>query len=263
MDLRSDGLGARPAAYQQILPEEWGRALPGPKGVIIVYDGGTDIRDPVYNALCTMHPKRPVVLVRSQTRRIPVFLERFFVVSLFDNSEFSHFGTSDFSYYQPDPRTLSGYVRVRRAFLARAKRPKDSRRRGFAFFSYSGQDKAQVCERLVPALAANDIGFFDYRFSERLDHTKLLDEIERRVERCAVMVVYATTWWAGSQYTQLEVELAVSKGRPIVAVQPPIGAARLEFPATPCTFGGGEEAEAKALREAIELATGRPLPCDA
>ena len=130
-------------------------------------------------------------------------------------------------------------------------------RRGYAFISYAGPDKPAVCDRLVPALAANDVGFFDYRFTERLIEDRLQEEIERRIHQCAVVIVYSTLRWPGSPFTLLERRLALTMGKPIVAVLPALQAAPFELPVTTCAFGLEAAADREAIGKAIELATGR------
>jgi TIR domain len=223
---------------------------PQAKGLVIVYDGRTWIESPAYEALVAIHPQRPVVFVRSRTKRFAPDIERFTPVPLFDTSTFSH--------CQPGDGVLSGYALVIEA-LGGAKPAQDTRRRGYAFISYAGPDKQAVCDRLVPALAANDIGFFDYRFTERLDESRLHEEIERRIGRCAVLVVYSTVRWRGSPYTTLELELASKMGKPCIAVLPKVESAPLASAVSACAFEEDSEGDRDALGRAVELATGQKL----
>lgn len=174
MDLRSDGIPAHPVALEKLVSADWKGGLAAVSGLVIIYDGQTWITEDLEAALCDMHPIRPVVFARSRGSRFnPGFL-RFHVVPLFEGQTFS--------YYQPVGRNRAGYARVI-DFLGGPTPVKDARKRGFAFLSYSSRDRRFVDELLVPALAACDIGFFDYRFTERLDERKLDDEIKRRIKR--------------------------------------------------------------------------------
>ena len=249
MDLRSDGIDAHPVAIDQVSNAEWTERLPGAKGVVVVYDGRTWIEEPAYGALFAIHPERRVVFVRSRTSRFAPDFAQFPVVPLFDATEFSH--------YQPNG--LSGYKLVVEEFGV-PKPAKGVARRGFAFLSYAGADKLQVSERLVPALALNEIGIFDYRFTARLNEAKLDREIQRHLRRSALLVLYATDKWPNSSYTLLERKLACEMKRPIVAVLPAVGAAHLDFPATRCCFGADPKDDAVLLRTAIEEALGKQLP---
>ncbi|GEM_PF-6675915 len=245
MDLRSDGIAARPLALDQLREQDWQARLAGATGLVIVYDSQTWITDVILDALREMHPARPVVVVRRGTRRLAPEFDRFHVVPLFDEDTFSH--------YQPYDQEVGGYATVIQ-FLGGGTPARDSQRRGFAFLSYSGKDKQAINERLVPALAANDIGFFDYRFTERLDARKLPLQIERRIKQCALVLVYASSRWPGSEYTLLEKDLAQGLGRPIVAVEPEGDAVQLDVPATVCRFGRAGETDTAALSAAIHEA---------
>lgn len=248
MDLRSDGVQARPIEMERISAGDWQAGLPGVEGLVVVYDGRTWIQEPMYSALFAVFQDRPVVFVRSRSSRFAPDFMQFVVVPLFDGTAFSHY----------QPQGLSGYKLVVEA-LGVFSLPRDARRRGFAFISYAGADKQEVHERLVPALAANNIGFFDYRFTARLDERRLEREIERRVQRSAVLVLYATSRWPTSPYTMLERAIAEEMGRPIVAVLPSGAGNSLEFSGTHCRFGRNAEKNASALRSAIEQAVGAKL----
>lgn len=252
MDLRSDGVQARPVGVERISAADWEARLPGVEGLVVVYDGRTWIQEPMYSALFAISPDRPVVFVRSRSSRFAPDFMQFLVVPLFDDTTFNHY----------QPQGLSGYKLVVEA-LGIFRPPRDARRRGFAFVSYAGTDKQEVHERLVPALAANDVGFFDYRFTARLNERRLEREIERRVQRSAVLVLYATNRWPASPYTALERALAEEMGRPIVAVLPSDTDNSLDFGGTHCRFEGDAESNASALRSAIEQAIGAKLPSNA
>lgn len=249
MDLRSDGIDAHPVELGEITDEEWYARLPGATGLVVVYDGRTSIVEPAYGALFSIHPDRPVVFVRSRPKRLAPAFEGFSPVPLFDATGFSHY----------QPQDLSGYKLVVEV-LGIPKPAKDARRRGFAFLSYAGVDKEVVSERLVPALAANNIGFFDYRFTTRLNEVRLATNIERHIRRSALLILYATKNWQRSSYTMMERDLACELERPVVAVIPPFRKPRLGFHATRCSFGNDANGDAAALREAIEDALGKELP---
>src|SRR5579862_9684730 len=127
MDLRSDGIPARPAALEKLGLGDWRQGLPGVTGVVIIYDGQTWITAEVEAALRAMHPTRPVVFARSQTSRFNPDFDRFYVEPVFE--------APTFSYYQPNDNR-SGYARVV-DYLGGRTPVRDSRKRGFAFLSYS------------------------------------------------------------------------------------------------------------------------------
>jgi hypothetical protein len=244
MDLRSDGIDAHPVELAKITDEEWRAKLPAATGLVVVYDGRTWIREPAYGALDAIYSdRRPVVFVRSRTSRFAPDFQKFFVVPLFDTTSFSHY----------QPQGLSGYKLVVEAF-GKPRPARDSRRRGFAFLSYAGRDKQAICDRLVPALEANNIGLFDYRFTARLNEAKLDANIERHIRRAALLILYATKSWTGSPHTLLERDLARKLQRPIVAVTPTLRLPHLGFLVTRCRFGNDPSDDAAALREAIEEA---------
>jgi hypothetical protein len=247
MDLGSNSITARPVGLENLTTDDWATYLPSATGLVIVYDGQTPITERMQGVLHEMHPKCPVVFVRSRTSRFPPELFVFYVVPLFEGR------TS--SYYQPHRKGRGGFADVI-GFLGGGTPAKDTRRPGFAFLSYSSRDRPFVNEQLVPALAACNIGFFDYRFTERLNERNLKEEIERRIKRCALMVACTSGNWRNSKYAILECTLARKLGRPIVAVTPRREATALAFPATTCLFRGKPEADRVALKRAI----GRALP---
>lgn len=126
--------------------------------------------------------------------------------------------------------------------------------------SYAGVDKEAICERLVPALAANNIGLFDYRFTARLNEARLAANIERHIRRAGLLILYATKSWQSSRYTLLERDLACKLKRPIVAVLPSFRVPQLSFLVTRCRFRNDASGDAAALRKAIEEALGKELP---
>lgn len=247
MDLSSGGIPARPLALGAISDSDWETNLPAVNSLVIVYDGQTQITDTMEKTLDKMHPTRPVVFVRTSTSRFPDYLN-FHVVLACD--------MRGFSYYQSQRGRRGGIADVI-LFLGGGKRPRDSRRRGFAFVSYSSNDRAFINEGLVPALAACDVGFFDYRFTERLNERKLDDEIDRWIGQSAVVIVCASSSWPMSRYTRLEKTLARRNGRPIVAVFPPGDECELHFAAIHCRFRGMPDEDAAELGKAIEVAISR------
>jgi hypothetical protein len=241
MDLRSDGIPAHPAALEKIGPSDWQQGLSGVTGLVVIYDGQTWITADVEAALCAMHPTRPVVFARSRTSRFNPDFQRFYVVPVFDGQTFS--------YYQPN-EDRSGYARVV-DFLGGRVPVKDSRKRGFAFLSYSSKDRQFVNELLVPALARCNIGFFDYRFTERLNERRLDDEIQRRIKRCAVIIAHTSSNWDTSKFTDLEARLGGEHGKPIVGVSQqgePVGG---PLTRTACVFTENADGNSKALIKAI------------
>jgi hypothetical protein len=243
MDLCSDGIPAHPTALEKLVPSDWREGLPAVTGLVIIYDGQTWITKDVEASLCAMHPMRPVVFARSQGSRFnPDFL-RFHVVPLFEGLTFS--------YYQPHGKSRTGYARVV-DFLGGPMPVRDSRKRGFAFLSYSSKDRRFVDEHLVPALAGCNIGFFDYRFTERLDERRLEHEIERRIKQCAFIIAHRSANWDKSKFTDLEARLAQEHGKPIVAVSQLGEAVSRQLTRTACAFTSARDWNSKELLKAIE-----------
>jgi hypothetical protein len=245
MDLRSEGIAAHPIALENLTAEDWQDRIPASPGLVIVYDGQTRISEEIYGALCEIHPTRPVVFVRSRTTRFAPEFEKFYVVPLFEGQKFPH--------YQPHRKGRGGWADVV-AFLGGGTRPKDKRRRGFAFLSYSSKDRTFIDEQLVPALEACDIGLFDYQFTERLDEKKLEQELERGIKRCSFVIAYISANWRSSKVTTLESSLAQKLGRPVVSIAHLDDAAALGFPTIPCKFMGELKSDVVALKEAIDKA---------
>jgi hypothetical protein len=245
MDLRSEGIDAHPIAQENLTGDDWLARFRATPGFVIVHDWW--ISQEILEALGEIHretdPKRPVVVVRSGTRRFPPELEQFHVVSLFEGQRFPH--------YQPYRKNHGGWAYVT-GFLGGGTRPKDKRRRGFAFLSYSSRDRTFINEKLVPALEACDIGFFDYQFTEHLDEKKLEHELERAIRRCALVIAYTSAHWRNSNTTTREGSLAQQIGRPIVSIAPVEVA--LGFPTIPCQFRGDSKTNEVELKKAIQLA---------
>jgi TIR domain len=245
MDLRSEGIEARPLALNTLAKDDWGNLGSTVAGLVIVYDGQTFISEAIQSVLRKMHPHRPVVFVRSRTSRFfPDFLE-FHSVPLFEDRTFS--------YYQPHRKGRGGFADVIR-YLGGGTRVKDHRRRGFAFLSYSSSDRVVVYEQLVPALAACNIGFFDYRFTERLDERNLEHDIERHIERSAIVVAYASTNWWHAEWTDYERTVARKIGRPVLAVMLDDQDVANDFPLISCRFSSDPEAHKIEMQRAIRQA---------
>jgi hypothetical protein len=242
MDLRSEGIDAHPFAREN-LTGDWLARFPDSTGFVVVYDEGW-INEEIFGPLSKIHPKPPVVFVRSGTRRFPPEFEQFYVVSLFEGQRFP--------YYQPHRKNRGGWADVV-GFLGGGTPPKDKRRRGFAFLSYSSRDRAFIENELVPALEACDIGFFDYRFTERLDEGKLEDELERGIRRCALVIAYTSANWGSSATTRLESLRAQQIGRPIISITS-VADPALDFPTIPCQFKGDSKTDEVELKKAIHLA---------
>jgi hypothetical protein len=244
MDLRSDGIDARPIALETITENDWQQRLPGVTGLVIIYDGRTWIVEEVEAALRDIDPARPVVFARSGGNKLsPSFDLRFHSVALFD--------APSFSYYQPR-KGRGGRADVV-GYLGGPFPVKDARKRGFAFLSYSSQDRTFIDATLVPTLASCDIGFFDYRFTDQLDERKLAHEIERRVKRCALIVEHISKNWPNSEYTVFEHRLAKQHRKPIIAATDratPIN----EDAAIVCVLTEDLEANSRTLMQAIGIA---------
>jgi len=245
MDLRSAGISAHPTALEKLVPSDWQKRLPGVTGLVIIYDGQTWIVEDVEAALLDMHPDRPVVFVRSQPSRFNPDFQRFHVAPAFEAGTFSH--------YQPHQKHWGGYVSVIE-YLSGKLPVKDARKRGFAFVSYSSKDRLFIDEVLVPALAACNIGFFDYRFTERLDERKLHEEIERRIKRCALIIACTSRDWHESKHTGLETRLAGKLGKPVVAVTRVGEPVPQEFTCTACVFTRDASRDSQELMKAVGAA---------
>jgi len=246
MDLRSDGIPAHPFALEKLEPTDWQQGLPAVTGLVIIYDGQTWINEDVEAVLSAIQQTgRPVVFGRSRTTRFnPDFELRFRkVVPLFEGLTFS--------YYQPHGRDRAGYARVV-DFLGGPTPVRDSRKRGFAFLSYSSKDRRFVNELLVPALAACNVGFFDYRFTERLDERKLDYEIKRRIRRCALIIAHTSGNWSESNYTVLEARLAEELRKPIVGVTQLNEIVGWQSTRTACVFTRDSDWNSKELIKAID-----------
>jgi TIR domain len=251
MDLRSEGIEAIPAALKDLKPEEISNRFLAAAGLVIIYDGMTWITEQLQAALREVRATRPVVFLRSRTSRFAPGLLEFHVVPIFEGQTFS--------YYQPHSKGRGGFADLV-GFLGPHKRPTDRRRRGFAFLSYSSKDRAIVYERLVPALATCNIGFFDYRFTERLDERKLGREIERHIKSSAIVVAYVSaTWRTDRHWIDRERTLAQQLSRPIVAVTAPGEEAKFDLQIVPCPLGSSLRTDSvrleRAIRKALNAAT--------
>jgi len=124
--------------------------------------------------------------------------------------------------YQTDPAFLRpGHTFVAEAFGV-GPDPGGEARRGYVFVSYRGKqtdDVAWVANGIVPALAEQGFGLFDYRATEELDERHILAEHDRWLERCAAFLVVATDNWHSSKYTRYELRTARALGRPVIAVR--------------------------------------------
>src|SRR5262245_4900779 len=253
MDLRSEGFAATPIPLTELTPETRPERFSAAGGLVVIYDAMSQgwITEDMRAALLKVRSTKPVIFVRTRANRLaPEFGHYFESVSLFDTPTFSH--------YQPDQTGAGGFAEVgdRLRLHINAAAPTDRRRRGFAFVSYSSADLPFVNEQLVPALAACGIGLFDYRFTARLDEPTLAQEIEREINRCAVVVAAASARWLTSEHTDLERQLARTIGRPIVAVMRPGEGMSFDFPIVPCGFSDGREANVSRLEQAITSALG-------
>jgi hypothetical protein len=244
MDLMSEGFEAAPMSLEQFRGPDRDARLAAATGLVVMYDWWVEPQD--FEVLHECLKTRPVVFVRNRTQKVAPELAPFGVVALFDTRTFSH--------YQPVDG-WGGYVELTEHF-GRPERPVDQRRRGFAFVSYVSADREPVYEQLIPALAACRTGYFDYRYTERLDEARLPQEIARVVRDSQVVVAYASHDWRSSRnvHIAMEVESARSHARPIVAVTPAADAAALDPSMIRCVFGSNRDENVRAMASALHRA---------
>jgi hypothetical protein len=250
MDLLSEGYETAPMTLEQFRAPDRDTRLAAATGLVIMYDWWLETPD--FEVLHEFRKTRPVVFVRNRTQKIAPELMRFHFVSLFDHPTFS--------YYQPR-EGWGGYIELSEHFGV-PRRPTDQRRRGFAFVSYVSTDRETVYEQVIPALADCRTDFFDYRYTERLKEQQLREEIGRNIRESRIVVAYASNTWRnlGNATITLEVELARSFARPIVAVTSGVEAPNIDRSMVRCVFGPDRDENARelasAMRKALEVSTG-------
>jgi hypothetical protein len=246
MDLVSDGLEAIPMSVTEFRASDRDARLAAAKGLVIVYDWWIESAD--FEALHDVRKTRPVVFARNRTQKLAPELMPFGVVAIFDTTMFSH--------YQPLDG-WGGYVELIEHF-GRPERRTDRRRRGFAFVSYLSKNRETVYEHVIPALAACRTGFFDYRYTERLNEEQLDQELERTITASDVVVAYASDDWRtlDNENINKEVDQARVLGRPIVAVTTPADEADCDVSFVQCAFGPDRNENAAFLARALKNALG-------
>jgi hypothetical protein len=250
MDLLSEGYEAAPMSLEQFRAPDRATLLARATGLVIMYDWWLEESD--VEVLHEFKKTRPVVFVRNRTQKIAPELTPFHFVAIFDHPTYS--------YYQPVDG-WGGYILLGEHFGV-PRRPTDQRRRGFAFVSYVSTDRETVYEQVIPALAACRTGFFDYRYTERLKEEQLREEIGRNIRESRIVIAYASNTWRHLRNASItmEVELARSFARPIVAVTSGAEAANIDRSMVRCVFGSDRDENARelasAMRQALEVSTG-------
>jgi hypothetical protein len=212
-------------AHEELKADELDERFNAASAVLVIYDE-IWLSDEQIAALHRAHKSGHLaILVKRGMRKVPSDLYGLLEVPAMD--------VNGFSYYQPD-RGTGGIANIVRYLGKPRKKPKDRSRRGFAFVSYSSVDRETVHRRLIPALAACRIGFFDYRFTERLREKVLEEEIARHIAKCEVVIACASLTWRqpGTRFIEMERMLARNRGLPLVAARAADDAGPIDYPLT-------------------------------
>jgi hypothetical protein len=252
MDFVSEGIEAAPMGLEEFRAADRDARLAAAAGLVIMYDWWLGPED--FEVLDEIKKTRPVVFARNGQRKRARDPMRFSEVYIFDDTTFSH--------YQP-LEGWGGYVELIEHF-DRPNPPTDQRRRGFAFVSYVTSNRETVYGNVIPALAACRTGYFDYRYTARLNEEQLEGELARTIESCHVVVAYASSDWRTmtNANIRMERELAQRFGRPIVAVMTPADAAAIDPSMVRCVFGPDRDENARGLQHAMHQALGNAINLD-
>ena len=202
-DARGFGVGA--VLIPQSSPDpEWSHV----RGLVVVHGPTVQWSADELDAIHALKSNGVLVaLVRLSSRRIPPALHGLSTLGLWDRN------------YKVSPSTGAPGHRLLVEIFGQGREPEGTQRRGFVFVSYRGCDADWVAGTLVPALAEQEFGFFDYRGTEELDEATLAAELARWVHECAVLLVVASRDWSGSAHTIAELQQARAIDRPVVVVR--------------------------------------------
>jgi len=245
LDLVSEGIEAAPMSLEEFRAPGRDVLLASARALVIMYDWW--LEPPDLDALERAKARYSVVFARNGQRKVAPEIAHFLNVGLFDGNTFS--------YYQPFEGT-GGYRQLIEYLDLPSDAQTDRRRRGFAFVSYVSKDRTTVYGQVIPALWACRTGYFDYRYTERLNEARLDEELARTIKSCEVVVAFASRDWRTFEnpHIRKEFDLARELARPIVAVTASADGDESDASMIGCRFGPDRVENAQALETAIREA---------